>query len=68
MEDQQRKANRHMPSEIIKRSVKIGGIHTSVSLEEQFWIALKEIAATRRATVVELISAIDRERDIALKP
>jgi predicted DNA-binding ribbon-helix-helix protein len=42
--------------------VKIGGIHTSVSLEDAFWTALKQIAASRGVGVYELVSMIDHDR------
>ncbi|HYH20605.1 MAG TPA: ribbon-helix-helix domain-containing protein [Azospirillum sp.] len=45
-----------------KRSVLIAGHPTSVSLEEEFWDALKEVAAARRLSVNALIEAIDAER------
>jgi predicted DNA-binding ribbon-helix-helix protein len=35
-----------MKSPVIKRSVVLAGHKTSVSLEEPFWQALKDIAAT----------------------
>jgi predicted DNA-binding ribbon-helix-helix protein len=40
----------------------IGKHKTSVSLEDQFWAALKEIAADRHLTLSELVSDIDNER------
>jgi predicted DNA-binding ribbon-helix-helix protein len=49
-------------SPIIKRSVIIGGHKTSVSLEDRFWNALKEIASGREVTLSELVGAIDKER------
>jgi predicted DNA-binding ribbon-helix-helix protein len=68
MEDQQRRAKRGLPSAIIKRSVKVGGIRTSVSLEDAFWNSLKEIAAAQYISVYELISKIDSERDLDHQP
>ena len=47
---------------VAKRSVVISGHRTSVSLEEPFWEALKEIAAGRKQPIAELIAAIDKER------
>lgn len=47
-----------MTSTIIKRSIAINKRKTSVSLEEQFWDGLKEIAAIRRQTVSSLVSSI----------
>ncbi|MET3891464.1 putative DNA-binding ribbon-helix-helix protein [Bosea sp. OAE506] len=46
-----------------KRSLTIAGHRTSVSLEEPFWDALKEIAAAEGRTVAALIAAIDDDRD-----
>ncbi|HSR71475.1 MAG TPA: ribbon-helix-helix domain-containing protein, partial [Kiloniellales bacterium] len=45
-----------------KRSVKIAGHKTSVSLEEAFWQALKEIARADGISVTALIERIDRDR------
>jgi predicted DNA-binding ribbon-helix-helix protein len=45
-----------------KRSVRIAGHPTSVSLEEEFWVALKEIADARKVSVNELIGEIDETR------
>ena len=36
-----------MKSPVVKRSIVIAGHKTSVSLEDAFWMALKEIAAER---------------------
>jgi predicted DNA-binding ribbon-helix-helix protein len=48
---------------MIKRSVRIAGHATSVSLEPAFWEALGEVAARRRVSLNALLSAIDAERD-----
>jgi len=45
-----------------KRSVKIDGQPTSVSLEDAFWYALKEIAATQNIAVQDLVLKIDKGR------
>ena len=45
-----------------KRSVKIAGHKTSVSLEEEFWDALKAIAAAEGVSMNALIERIDSER------
>ncbi len=50
------------PSRLEKRSVKIMGHATSVSLERAFWDALKGIAASRRCSVNALIAEIDDGR------
>jgi predicted DNA-binding ribbon-helix-helix protein len=49
----------------IKRSIKIDGQPTSVSLEDAFWNALKEIAATRNILLADLIATINKERQHA---
>lgn len=50
-------------SEIRKRSVSIAGHRTSVSVEEAFWVALKEIARARATSLDRLISEIDERRE-----
>jgi predicted DNA-binding ribbon-helix-helix protein len=50
-------------STVIKRSVRIAGHATSISLEAAFWEVLGEIAARRRVSVSALLTAIDAERD-----
>ena len=52
-----------MKSSVIKRSVAVGGHKTSVSLEDAFWSALKEIASDRKLTLSQLVDAIDTKRD-----
>lgn len=52
-----------MKSPVAKRSVVIAGHKTSVSLEEGFWVALKEIAELRKLTLSELIAEIDKGRN-----
>jgi predicted DNA-binding ribbon-helix-helix protein len=51
-----------MMSLIVKRSVVLGGHKTSVSLEDAFWKSLKQIAASGKMTVSELLTAIDSGR------
>ncbi|MBZ6075250.1 ribbon-helix-helix domain-containing protein [Microvirga puerhi] len=51
-----------MGAGILKRSVSIAGHRTSISLEEPFWDALREIAAGRSLSVQALIGRIDAER------
>jgi len=48
--------------QLVKRSVRISGHPTSVSLEAQFWQALREVAARRQISVNALLSVIDAER------
>ncbi|HEX3423145.1 MAG TPA: ribbon-helix-helix domain-containing protein [Sphingomicrobium sp.] len=47
---------------MIKRSIVIAGHKTSVSIEDAFWTALKEIAQARQQSVAELIGSIDGAR------
>jgi predicted DNA-binding ribbon-helix-helix protein len=51
-----------MKSPVIKRSIMIAGHKTSVSIEDAFWTALKEIALVRRQSLAELIGSIDGAR------
>jgi len=46
----------------VKRSVRIAGHPTSVSLEPEFWDALKEIAKARGLSINELVAEIDAGR------
>lgn len=48
--------------DIRKRSVKIAGHSTSLSLEGIFWDALKEVAGGRGLSLNALIEEIDRTR------
>ena len=47
---------------IQKRSVIIASHRTSVSLEPEFWAALKEIALRRDKSINELVTEIDGQR------
>jgi len=49
-----------------KRSITVAGHRTSISLEEQFWEALAEIAAAKRSSVATLVGAIDKGRPAAV--
>ena len=51
-----------MKSPVVKRSIIIGKHKTSVSLEEAFWRGLKDIAASRRVPLRNLVTSIDTER------
>jgi predicted DNA-binding ribbon-helix-helix protein len=46
-----------------KRSIKIDGHPTSVTLEDAFWNALKDIATTRNVPVLDLIATINKARE-----
>lgn len=48
---------------IVKRSVRVAGHATSVSLEPQFWQALGEIARRRGVSLARLLAQIDAARD-----
>jgi predicted DNA-binding ribbon-helix-helix protein len=52
-----------MISSVVKRSIKIDGRTTSVSLEDAFWSALKEIANGRHMTLAELVTSINAKRE-----
>jgi predicted DNA-binding ribbon-helix-helix protein len=52
----------HQKSRVLKRNVRIDGHLTSVHLEDAFWDAFKEIAATQGTTTGRLIATIDHER------
>jgi predicted DNA-binding ribbon-helix-helix protein len=52
-----------MKSLILKRSVIIAGQKTSVSLEDVFWQALKQIAAGLDMPMAELVHRIGRQRE-----
>ena len=54
-----------MRSSVIKRSVVVSGRKTSVSLEDAFWKALKEIAIARDLTLSDLVGSIDAGRQQA---
>jgi predicted DNA-binding ribbon-helix-helix protein len=51
-----------MKSPIIKRSIVVAGHKTSVSLEDEFWMGLKEIAGGRQSTMADLVAIIDADR------
>lgn len=51
-----------MKSAVVKRSIVVAGHKTSVSLEDAFWKALKEIAGGRDTSLSDLVAAIDSER------
>ena len=51
-----------MKSLVVKHSIFLAGRKTSVSLEDEFWTALKEIAGSRHVTLSELFSGIDKRR------
>jgi predicted DNA-binding ribbon-helix-helix protein len=50
-------------AKISQRSVMLAGQKTSVSLEEGFWVALREIAAREGMSTSALVARIDGTRD-----
>ena len=50
---------------IRKRSLTISGHRTSVSLEDEFWTAFREIATAEGVSANELAARIDAGRDIS---
>jgi predicted DNA-binding ribbon-helix-helix protein len=51
-----------MPSPVLKRSVVLSRHKTSISLEEPFWQALREIATERGITTSALLNSIASKR------
>ena len=52
-------------SAVQKRSINLSGRKTSMSLEDQFWLALKEIASDRNMPLRALVAEIEAGRDRA---
>ena len=50
------------PARLKKRSVRIGGHDTSISLEDAFWAELVGIARARKLSLNRLVAAVDRDR------
>ncbi len=49
-----------------KRSIKVAGHSTSVSLEEQFWIVLKQLADEQGISLNALVESVDKTRETNL--
>ncbi|MEX1663505.1 ribbon-helix-helix domain-containing protein [Thioclava sp. 15-R06ZXC-3] len=47
-----------------KRSLTLGGHRTSVTLEDEFWQAFREIAETKSKSINELAAKIDVDRGV----
>lgn len=47
----------------LKRSLTIAGHRTSLSLEPEFWDALKQAAAAQSKSLAALVGEIDQARD-----
>ncbi len=52
-------------SAIVKRSIELHGHKTSVSLEDQFWEGLRDIAERTRTPLPALLQTIDAQRGYA---
>jgi predicted DNA-binding ribbon-helix-helix protein len=50
-------------SPVVKRSIYLDGHKTSVSLEDAFWLGLKDIARSQDLTIAEVIGDIDTRRE-----
>ena len=62
MNRQDKQVGQTVASPIRKRSVKVTGHTTSISLEDPFWHALREIARERGITTAALINSIASKR------
>lgn len=49
-------------SRIVKRSLSIAGHQTSVSIEEPFWLELKQLAEAEGISLAALVARLDGER------
>lgn len=54
--------NDPLATRLAKRSIVIAGHRTSISLEDAFWGAIKQIAAARGAPLAALVAQIDAAR------
>jgi predicted DNA-binding ribbon-helix-helix protein len=52
-----------MQSAVKKRSVLVGARRTSISLENEFWQALNDIAKTRKITMAHLLGSIASQQN-----
>jgi predicted DNA-binding ribbon-helix-helix protein len=53
-----------MKTAVHKHSIYINGRKTSISLEDDFWFGLLEIAVAKKTTVPALVGRVDRDRRI----
>ena len=51
---------------LIKKSITIKKHRTSLSLEKEFWDALKIIAKEKKCSIENLVTKIDSERKVTL--
>jgi len=47
----------------VKRSLTLRGHRTSVSLEDEFWVAFREIAREKQRAINDLAAEVDAGRD-----
>ena len=47
---------------VVKRSIVIAGHRTSVSLEDAFWRALKDLAGRNGVSLAALVASVDAQR------
>ena len=52
-----------MSDKVVKRSVRIAGHPTSISIEAPFWTALRDIAFARGVSLNALVASIDADRE-----
>ncbi|MGJ0507174.1 MAG: ribbon-helix-helix domain-containing protein [Methylocystis sp.] len=50
------------PGRVVKHSIVIAGHRTSISLEDAFWRALKDIAAADGLSLAGLVARVDARR------
>jgi predicted DNA-binding ribbon-helix-helix protein len=50
---------------VVKRSIVVAGHRTSVSLEDAFWCALKDVAAADGVSLAGLVGRVDASRGAA---
>ncbi|BAE50162.1 ribbon-helix-helix domain-containing protein [Paramagnetospirillum magneticum] len=55
-----------MTGQPVKRSVKIAGHATSVTLEAEFWDCLRELAESRGTSINQMVAGIDSTREANL--
>jgi len=49
-----------------KRSLTLKGHRTSVSLEDEFWVAFREIASEKKRAINDLAAEIDANRGVEM--
>ena len=54
-----------VPGGIVKHSIVVAGHSTSISLEQAFWVALRQIAVSRNISLAALVAQIDAARGSA---